>query len=126
MNVGLLAHSARRLDVPTLRLRCALKLVQSSNPSAGTAYGSATFRYAYNIERVTYNAAGDVTITFGEGMPSNNYIVQGCAKQAGGIEYVVNVHQSDAGLANSVRLIITSAAGGGANNVDELHVLVFA
>lgn len=126
MNRGTLGFSARRLDTGPLHLRAALKLVQSTNPSAGFPYIRSTYKSAFNVAQVIYNATGDVTVIFTTAMPDNNYIIQGCAKQAGGVEYVVNVSSSDAGLANSVRLIITSAAGGGANNVDELHLLVFA
>lgn len=135
MNNGILGFPSQQTDFGPLALRAALKLLGtgdtvdrlagSPGQTAGFSYGQSAIKLAYNIQRVVYNATGDYTVHFITPMPSAHFVVLGCAKQAGGIEQVVNVHQSDTGVTDRVRLTCNTAAGGGAAN-EEIHVIIFA
>ncbi len=127
MNRGLRTHSVPRIDTPPVRVRAYLKLEASTVPSAGESFIADAIKTAFNIQRVTYNATGDITLRFNNPMPDENYLVFATCKQAGGVEHLVNVHQSDANRTHELRLFIASAAGGGAvNSADEVHVVIFA
>ena len=107
------------------KIRAMLKLDATSVPGAGAPFPSSAIKNAYNILKVIFNGTGDYTVHFGRPMDTAHFIVQGCALEAGGFEWLVNVDSSDPGRNDRVILRVVSGAGGGLNNA-LIYVVIFA
>jgi hypothetical protein len=136
MNSGVLGFPAQRADLGPLMVRAAFKLnlagdtvnaASGAGPSATFKFAASAVKFSYNIDRIVYNATGDVTVSFINPMPDAHFLVLATAQVvSAGSTQLVSIHESDTGVNTQKRLISRRASDSTAQNSPELHVIFLA
>ncbi len=132
MNDGVLGFPAQRADFGPMKILAALKLdgtgvtTDGAGPTAGRSYSQSAIKYAFNVEKVVYNSAGDFTVHFVNPAPTPHFIVMAMGNSTGGGDYpFIAVDPSDTGVADRKR-IQCATDGTTETNYAQVHLLFIA